>query len=58
MVLENKLGISDGVELARVEERLSKQRAVELFDSGVLASLEPGTYESLAKIHECLFSDV
>ena len=45
MVLENKLGISDGVELARVEERLSKQRAVELFDSGALASLEPGTYE-------------
>ena len=58
MVLENKLGISDGVELARVEERLSKQRAVELFDSGALASLEPGTYESLAKIHERLFSDV
>lgn len=58
MVLENKLGISDGVELARVEERLSKQRAVELFDSGALASLEPGTYESLAKIHEHLFSDV
>ena len=58
MVLENKIGISDSVELARVEERLSKQRAVELFDSGMLASLEPGTYESLAKIHKCLFSDV
>ena len=58
MVLENKLGISEGTELAHAEERLSKQRAVELFDSGVLASLEPGTYESLAKIHECLFSDV
>ena len=58
MVLENKLGISEGTELARAEERLGKQRAVELFDSGVLASLEPGTYESLAKIHECLFSDV
>ena len=58
MVLENKLGISDSAELARAEERLSKQRAVELFDSGALASLEPGTYESLAKIHEHLFSDV
>ena len=58
MVPENKLGISEGTELARAEERLGKQRAVELFDSGVLASLEPGTYESLAKIHECFFSDV
>ena len=58
MVLENKLGISDSAELARAEERLSKQRAVELFDGGVLASLEPGTYESLAKIHEFLFADV
>ena len=44
VVLENKLGISEGTELARAEERLSKQRAVELFDSGVLASLESGTY--------------
>lgn len=58
MVLEKKLGISDSAELARAEERLSKQRAVELFDSGTLASLEPGTYESLAEIHERLFSDV
>ena len=58
MALENKLGISDSAELARVEERLSKQRAVELFDSGALASFKPGAYESLAKIHEYLFADV
>ena len=58
MVLENKLGISNSVELAHMEERLSKQRAIELFDSGMLAALEPGAYNSLAKIHECLFADV
>ncbi|MEG2014082.1 MAG: cell filamentation protein Fic, partial [Anaerovoracaceae bacterium] len=39
MTLENKLGITDSVELARTEERLSKKRAVELFESGVLDTL-------------------
>ena len=58
MVLENKLGIENGTELAYAEERMSKQRAMELFDSGLLNSLAPGTYESLATIHRHLFGDV
>ena len=58
MTLENKLGITDSVELARTEERLSKKRAVELFESGVLDTLEPGTVDSLIKIHQCLFGDI
>ena len=51
MVLENKLGITDSSELAREEERLSKKKAVELFESGCLDSLEAGTYAALAEIH-------
>lgn len=58
MVLENKLGITNSAELARVEEKISKLKAVELFESGFLDSLEPGTFESLSKIHEYLFSDI
>lgn len=58
MTLENKLGITDSAELARVEEKLTKKRAVELFESGYLDSLNSGTYESLAKIHKYLFEDI
>lgn len=58
MVLENKLGIENSIELARAEERLSKLRAVELFDSGLLDSFAPGAYESLAAIHGHLFGDI
>ncbi len=58
MVLENKLGITNSAELARVEEKISKLKAVELFESGFLDSLEPGTFEALSKIHEYLFSDI
>lgn len=58
MVLENKLGIENSAELAQAEERLSKLRAVELFDSGVLDALAPGAYESLAAIHAHLFGDI
>lgn len=58
MTLENKLGITDPAELARTEERLSKKRALELFESGTLNELAAGTTESLFKIHECLFKDV
>ena len=58
MALANKFGIEGGAELAQVEERLSKLRAIELFDSGELDSLAPGTYESLAHIHARLFGDV
>lgn len=58
MTLENKLGISDSTELARVEEKLSKKKAVELFESGLLDSLQPGTYHALAEIHRHLFEDI
>lgn len=58
MVLENKLGITDSSELAREEERLSKKKAVELFESGCLDSLEAGTYAALAEIHRRLFDEV
>lgn len=58
MVLANKLGIGNSAELAQVEEHLSKLAAVELFDSGMLDVLAPGTYDSLAKIHGHLFAAV
>ena len=58
MALVNKLGIRDSVELARTEERLSKQKALEMFESGYLEQLEAGTFGALAKIHEYLFSDI
>ena len=51
MALENRLGILDSAELAREEERLSKRRAVELFESGALDQLEPGTVAALREIH-------
>lgn len=58
MTLENKLGITDSAELARVEEKLTKKKAAELFESGYLDSLNAGTFESLAKIHKYLFEDI
>ena len=57
-MLENKLGITDSAELARIEEKISKQKAVEMFESGYLESLEAGTLESLAKIHKFLFDEI
>ena len=47
MALENKLGITDSAELAREEERISKIRAVELFETGILDRLEPGKFIAL-----------
>ena len=57
-VLENKLGITDSAELAREEERISKIRAIELFETEFLSSLRPGTFDALSKIHAFLFSDI
>ena len=54
-MIENKLGITDSSELARTEERLSKQAALEMYDSGFLDTLEAGTFAALAAIHERLF---
>ena len=53
-MLENKLNITDSAELARIEEKISKQKAVEMFENGFLDKLEPGTYGSLAAIHQYL----
>ena len=58
MALKNKLGITDSLELAREEERISKIRALELFEKGLLDSFENGTFHGLAQIHEYLFSDI
>jgi len=58
MILENKLNITDAVELARVEEKLSKAKAHKLFNSDFLASLEAGSFEALASIHQMLFGEI
>lgn len=58
MVLKNLLGITDATELAREEERISKLKAIELYDKGILDSLEVGTYAALSRIHSYLFSDI
>ena len=58
MTLENKLGITDQIELSNMQEKLSKMGAKELFDSGKLNELVPGTYESLKIIHKCLFEKI
>lgn len=58
MTLENKLGITSSAELATQEERLSKKRALELFESGMLDKLEPGTFKTLQVIHKQLFMDI
>ena len=58
MTLENKLGITNSSELAREEERISKTRAIELFDTDYLSSLKSGTFDALSKIHAFLFSDI
>ena len=51
-VLDNKLGITNSAELAKEEERISKKKAVEMFNSGFLDTLKPGSVEALLKIHE------
>lgn len=58
MVLENKLRITESAELSRQEELISKKKALELFENGILDSLEPGKFHSLAKIHKYLFGDI
>ena len=58
MALENKLGITDSAELAREEERLSKKKALELYDAGILDHLEAGKFSTLAVIHKHLFGEI
>lgn len=58
MALENKLGIMDSSELARAEEKITKTKALELFETGLLDTFEVGTFEGLAKIHKYLFDEI
>ena len=58
MALQNKLGITNSAELAREEERISKKKAVELYDKGLLDSLESGKFSALAFIHKYLFEEI
>lgn len=58
MTLENKLGIEGSAELAREEERISKKKALELFETGYLDSLEAGTFDTLSRIHKYLFDEI
>lgn len=57
-MLENKLGITNPAELARIEEKISKKKALELFESGSLDELDAGTFEALARIHQHLFEEI
>lgn len=58
MILENKLGLTNQVELAKAEEKLSKQKAKELYDSGEINEIEVGTFKGLSEIHDFLFSEI
>ena len=58
MTLENRLNITDQIELARTEERISKQKARQLFDSGDIHRVEVGKFAGLAFIHAYLFEDI
>ena len=58
MALENKLGITDSAELFREEERISKKKAIELYDKGLLDKLEAGKFSALAFIHKYLFDEI
>ena len=58
MALENKLGLTSSADLAREEERISKKKAVELFEKGLLDTLPAGKFVTLQAIHKYLFEDI
>ena len=58
MALENKLGINDSTELARIEEKISKLKAIKLFENNIVEEFEVGKFSGLAKIHKFLFEDL
>lgn len=58
MILDNKLGITNQIELARAEEKISKQKAKQLFDSGDINKVEIGTFKGLSFIHNYLFCNI
>ena len=57
-MLQNKLGITNQIELAKAEEKISKQKAKQLFDSGTIKKIEIGTFAGLSFIHNYLFEDI
>ena len=57
-MIENKLGITNSAALAEAEERISKKKAVELFENGYLDKLPSGTFRTLSEIHRILFDDI
>lgn len=58
MALENKLGIDNSADLARIEEQISKKKAAELFEKGILDKLETGKFSALQEIHKYLFDEI
>lgn len=58
MTLENKLNITDSTELARMDEKISKKKAVKLFENEYLNQYEVGTFQMLAAIHKYLFDEI
>ena len=58
MALQNKLGLTEEIALARAEEKLSKQKALALYDTGLLDTFPVGTFAGLAKIHAYLFGEI
>lgn len=58
MALKNKLGINDSAELARVEEKISKTKAIELYENNVVEDAEIGKFSGLVKIHKLLFDEI
>lgn len=58
MALENKLGINDSAELARAEEKISKLKAIELYESNIVEEVEVGKFAGLAKIHKFLLDEI
>ena len=58
MALENRLGITDSMELAKAEERISKEKALDLFESAQFAALRAGSVDALLAIHQTLFSEI
>lgn len=58
MTLENKLGLTSSTELAYEEEKISKKKALALFENGILDQLEAGTFSALKEIHKYLFDEI
>ena len=58
MILKNKLGINNPLELAREEEKITKIKAKQLFETGILNSFEVGTFRGLSQIHKYLFEEI